>query len=408
MSLKAAQIRAFPALDTPYRKTDEKGLYLEVRPNGSKAWYYKYRFAGSEKRLSLGNWPEISLAEARDLRDQNRKMLRSGEDPLHKRKMVKIAARLSADNSFQSVAEDFIAVKFVGNLKAPATIEKARWFLSHLTGPIGGRPIAEIEPAEILVVLKKLERQGKRETANRTRSFASRVFRHGVAMAMCKSDPAALLSDALSSPIIKHHAAILEPKKLGELLRAIEDYTGSIVVKLAMQLSPHIYLRPGELRKGKWSEIDWGEAIWRVPAERTKLRRQHSVPLSRQSLRILRELQQHSGCFDLMFPGLRSHLTPMSENAVNYAFRRMGFDGDTVTAHGLRSTASTLLNESGKWHFDAIERALAHGHSNAVRGAYARGQHWDERVEMAQWWSDYLDQLKQGGKVVPIHRLRVV
>ncbi len=408
MSLKALQIRAFMPAKAVYRKTDERGLYLEVRPSGSKSWFFKYRFTGAEKRVALGSWPEVSLAEAREQRDQLRKEVRAGEDPLHKRKMAKVAARISADNSFQSVAEDFIEVKFVGNRKAPATIDKARWFLSHLTKPVGSRPISEIEPAEILAVIKKLEREGKRETAHRTRSFASRVFRHGVAMAMCKADPAALLSDALSSPIVKHHAAILEPTKLGELLRAIDEYAGSAIVKLAMQLSPHVYLRPGELRKGQWSEIDWGEAIWRVPAERTKLRRQHSVPLSRQSLVILRELQQHSGGFELMFPGVRNHLTPMCENAVNYAFRRMGFDGDTVTAHGLRSTASTLLNESGKWHFDAIERALAHGHSNAVRGAYARGQHWDERVDMAQWWSDYLDQLRQGGKVVPIHKLRAV
>lgn len=408
MSLKALQIRALLPAEKLYRKTDERGLYLEIRPSGSKTWFFKYRFAGLEKRMSLGPWPEMGLAEAREKRDELRKAVRSGEDPAHTRKMVKVAARISAGSSFQAVAEDFIAVKFVGDRKAPATIDKARWFLSHLTKPIGSRPISEIEPAEILAVIKKLEREGKRETAHRTRSFASRVFRHGVAMAMCKADPASLLSDALSTPIVKHHAAILDPSKLGVLLRAIEDYSGSAIVKLAMQLSPHVYLRPGELRKGRWEEIDWGEAIWRVPPDRMKLRRQHSVPLSQQSIAILRELQQHSGGFELMFPGVRRHTTPMCENAVNSAFRRMGFDGDTVTAHGLRSTASTLLNESGKWHFDAIERALAHGHSNAVRGAYARGQHWEERVEMAQWWSDYLEQLRLGGTVVPIHKLRAV
>jgi integrase len=290
----------------------------------------------------------------------------------------------------------------VANGKAESTIGKARWFLSHLTPAIGNRPIAEIEPAELLAALKKIEKRGHRETAVRTRNFASRVFRHGVATARCKSDPAALLSGALASPIVNHHAAIIDPKLLGELLRAIDAFTGGPIVKLAMQLSPHLFLRPGEMRQGRWEEVNWDEAHWTIPADRTKLRRPHTVPLSRQSLALLRELEQHSGGFDLMFIGQRSHLRPMSENAINAAFRRMGFGGDVVTAHGLRSTASTLLNESGKWHADAIERALAHGHSDKVRGIYARGQHWDERVAMAQWWSDYLDKVKIGGEVLPI------
>lgn len=371
MSLKTAEIAAFRATDRPYRKTDEKGLYLEIRPNGSKRWYFKYRVRGVEKRIGFGPWPEVSLVEARDRRDQARRSIKAGEDPLHDRKMEKMAARLSASNSFQSVAEDFIEVRFVSSGKAEATIEKARWFLSHLTRPIGGRLIAEIEPRELVLALKKIEREGKRETACRTRAFASRVFRHGVAMGFCKTDPAALITDALATPVVKHHAAIVEPRKFGELLRAIDLYGGTPVVKLAMQLLPHLFLRPGELRYGKWEEVDWDEAVWRIPADRTKLRRPHSTPLSRQSVGLLRELQSHTGWFEMMFPGERSHLKPMCENAINLAFRRMGFDHDTVTAHGLRATASTLLNESGKWHFDAIERALAHGHSNAVRGTYA-------------------------------------
>ncbi|QCB37832.1 site-specific integrase [Sphingobium sp. PAMC28499] len=402
MALKAAEIRAFPALVSAYRKTDEKGLYLEIRPNGAKRWFFKYRVLGSEKRLTLGDWPEVSLVQARELRDDARRAVREGGDPLHERKREKTMARLAAGNSFQSVAEDFIEVKFVGGQKAAATIEKARWYLSHLTGPIGGRPVSEIEPAELMVVLKKIEKAGKRETAVRTRAFASRVFRHGVAMSLCKSDPAALLGDALMSPIVTHRAAILDPRKLGALLRAIDDYGGSESVKIAMQLLPHVFVRPGELRLAKWQEIDWDEKIWRIPAERTKLRRPHSVPLSVQSLALFNELRRHTGWMDWMFPGERSHLKPMCENAINTAFRRMGFDRETVTAHGFRATASTLLNESGKWHPDAIERALAHGHSNAVRGAYARGQHWDERVQMAQWWSDYLEEHKEGAPVVPL------
>lgn len=401
MALKALAIKAFSARERAYRKTDEKGLYLEIFPNESKLWRFKYRVCGKEKRLALGAWPEVSLADARQLRDDARKEVRAGRDPAHDRKMGKIAAKVSAGNSFQSVAEDFIATKLVANGNAEATIGKARWFLSHLNPALGSRPIAEIEPAELLAVLKKIEHQGHRETARRARALASRIFRYGVATTRCKSDPAALLAGALTAPKVRHYAAILDPKLLGEFLRAIDGYMGGPIVKLAMQLAPHVFLRPGELRQGRWEEIDWEEKTWSVPAERTKLRRMHSVPLSEQALALLKELEQHSGGFDLMFPGQRSHLRPMSENTLNATYRRLGFDKDTVSAHGLRATASTLLNESGKWQADAIERALAHGHSDATRGSYARGQHWEERVAMGQWWSDYLDRLRNGGEVVP-------
>ena len=402
MALKALELKAFKPRSKTYRKSDEKGLYIEIRPNGSRLWFLKYRIDGKEKRLGLGSYPEVGLADARNARDTARAEIQAGRDPLFDRKMEKIERRIGAGNTFQSIAEDFIATKLVANGKAEATISKARWFLSHLTPAIGNRPIAEIEPAELLAALKKIEKRGHRETAVRTRNFASRVFRHGVATARCKTDPAALLSGALATPIVKHHAAIIDPKLLGKFLRAVDDYTGGPIVRLAMQLSPHVFLRPGELRQGRWEEVNWDDAQWIIPGVRTKLRRPHAVPLSRQSLELLRELEQHSAGFDLMFIGQRSHLRPMSENAVNSAFRRMGFSSDVVTAHGLRSTASTLLNESGKWHPDAIERALAHGHSDQVRGTYARGQHWAERVEMAQWWSDYLDRVKTGGEVVPI------
>ncbi len=401
MSLKALEIKAFPTLSKTYRKADEKGLYLEIRPNGSKLWFLKYRAKGKESRISLGAYPEVSLAEARAKRDDARKVVKAGGDPLLDRKLQKVSDRIGAGNTFQSVAEDFIATKMVANRKAPSTIDKARWFLSHLTPAIGARPIAEIGPTEILAPLRKLERKGNRETAVRTRAFASRVFRFGVATGRCASDPANLLTDALAKPIVRHHAAILDPKLLGEFLRAIDGYQGGPIVHIAMQLAPHVFLRPGELRKGRWQEVDWEAKIWTIPAERTKLRRPHAVPLSEQALALLRDLEQHSGGFELMFPGQRSHLRPMSENTLNATYRRLGFDKDTVSSHGLRSTASTLLNESGKWHADAIERALAHGHSDAVRGAYARGQHWDERVAMGQWWSDYLDKVRVGGDVLP-------
>ncbi|NCP14134.1 MAG: integrase arm-type DNA-binding domain-containing protein [Sphingomonadales bacterium] len=404
MPLKAMEIKAFSPSDKPYRKPDGQGMYLEIRPSGSKLWFLKYRIDGKEKRLGLGSFPDMSLADARTARDKARAAIQAGRDPLHDRKMTKIERRVGAGHTFKSVADDFIQTKLVAGRKAQATIEKARWYLSHLEADIGKRPIAEIKPAELLASLKKIEKRGHHETAIRTRALASRVFRHGVATARCENDPAHLLSGALVTPAVTHRAAITTAAPLGAFLRAVDEYTGGPIAKIAMQLAPHVFLRPGELRQGRWEEIDWDACTWTVPAERTKLRRPHSVPLSHQAITLLRELELHSGGFELMFPGLRSHLRPMSENTMNGAYRRMGFGSDVICAHGLRSTASTLLNESGLWHADAIERALAHGHSDAVRGIYARGQHWDERVKMMQWWSDYLDKVKMGGEVIPLDR----
>lgn len=401
MALKHAEILGFRAKDTLYKKADEKGLFLWIFPNGSKRWNFKYRFQGKEKAMALGVYPEIGLADARRKRDEARRLLADGIDPMHTRKMKKIAASINAGNSFATVGEEFIAVKMVNAQKAPATIEKARWYLSHLLPALGSRPIADIAPAELLAVLKTIEKEGKRETAVRIRALASRIFRYGVATTRCNADPAALLTGALSAPIVKSHAAIIDPKRLGEFLRAVDAFGGSPTVKLAMQILPHVMLRPGELRFARWDEIDLEEAIWRVPAERTKLRRPHAVPISAQVAALLTELRPHSIDDGFLFPGERSHLKPISENAVNAAFRRMGFSKDEATAHGFRTTASTMLNESGKWQPDAIERALAHGDSDAVRGVYNRGTYWNERVPMMQWWSDYLDKLRIGGEILP-------
>ena len=350
MPLKAAELRTLQPSDTPYRKSDGKGLYLEIYPNGSKLWRFKYRMNGKEKRFSLGAWPEVTLAIARRKRSEFRLAVLDGRDPSLERKKRKWVARINASHSFASVAEDFLIVRMVNNGRAERTVNKARWCISHLLPAIGNRPIADIEPAEILDVLKKIERRGHRETAHRTRSVASRVFRHGVASALCKTDPAALLGDALSTPIVKHHAAILEPDKLGEFLRVIDNYGGSPIVRVAIHLLPHVFTRPSEMRLGQWQEIDWEQSIWHVPASRTKMRRVHAVPLSRQSIAMLRELELHSGGYENMFPGLSSHLKTMSENSVNQAFRRMGYGHDDVTGHGFRSTA---------FHFAQRKRQVA-------------------------------------------------
>lgn len=404
MSLKVAEISAFRAGASSYKKADAKGLYLEVFPNGSKLWRWKYRIAGKEKRLALGAWPDVTLAKARQLCDAARATLADGTDPGLERKRAKATARISAANTFASVAAEYIDDKMVGEGRAETTLAKARWFLDLLRPAVGELPISDVDPQMLLAPLKRLEARGNKETAKKVRSFASRVFRYGVATGRCKADPAALLQGALVAPKARHYAAILEPMKLGELLRAIDGYTGNPITRLALQIAPHIFVRPGELRHAEWSEFDFDAAVWAIPAGKMKARRAHSVPLSPQVLALLTELGNLTGGDGYVFPSLYSPRRPMSENTLNVALRRMGFGKDEATAHGFRATASTLLNESGKWQPDAIERALAHGDSDATRGSYARGQYWEERLRMADWWSDYLDRLRDGGEVIPFTR----
>ena len=400
MALKDNEVRAAKPDVKPIRRADGKGLYVEIFPNGSKLWRLKYRIAGKEKRLALGAYPEVSLADARKRRDAARSQIAEGIDPSLERKRRKSAALIGLQNSFEAIANEYIA-KMEKEHRAPATLAKARWFAALLQPAIGRMPIGEVDPQMLLAALRKLESKGNYETAKKVRSFASRVFRYAVITARASNDPAALLSGALISAKAKHYAAILDPIKFGELLRAIESFKGNPVTNLALRLSPHLFVRPGELRHATWDEFDFDEAVWKIPAGRMKARRPHAVPLTRQVLSLLEELKELTGPSGYAFPSLYSSKRPMSENTVNLAFRRMGFDKTEVTAHGLRATASTLLNECGLWNPDAIERALAHGFSDAVRGAYHRGSHWPERVKMAQWWSDHLDTLRDGAVVIP-------
>jgi integrase len=277
--------------------------------------------------------------------------------------------------------------------RADATTSKANWLLEQLA-PIAASPIADLKPVEVLAALKRIEAKGKHETARRCRSFAGRVFRYAVATGRAEADPTAVLRGAIITPKTKHHSAILDPHAVGGLLRSIDDYAGHLVTRLAMQLLPHVMTRPGELRQAKWSEFDLENAVWKIPAERMKMRRPHAVPLSRQVVAYLVELKALTGPDGFVLPAFHTSRRSLSENTINQAFRRMGYAVGEVTAHGLRTTASTLLNESGKWSPDAIERSLAHADKDAVRGTYNRGFYWEERVAMHQWWSDYLDSLR--------------
>jgi len=381
---------------------DSGGLFLLIQPSGGKLWRLKYRVEGKEKKLGIGTYPEISLAEARKARDDARKLLAAGADPSMEKQRAKLLSKSSMGDKFADIAGEFIE-KRTNEGWSNSTIEKANWLLAHYSGNIGRFPVSEIGPADVLAVLKRVEAKGNRETARRLLQLASNVFRFAVATARLSTDPTRDLKGALTAPRSKHHAAIVDAKRAGELLRAIDGYDGNYVTKFGLELAPHVFVRPGELRLATWPEFDFEAAVWTIPASRMKMRRPHHVPLSRQVLVLLRQLHEfRAGPADFLFPSIRSTARPMSENTLNAALRRLGFDKDEMTAHGFRAMASTLLNESGKWHPDAIERALAHQDSDQVRGAYHRGAHWKERVEMAQWWSDNLDRLRTGAKILPL------
>ncbi len=393
------QINAAKPREKAWTLSDSQSLYLVIQPNGSKLWRFNYRFLDKQKKLHLGGWPTISLAEARARRDEAKKKIAEGIDPALEKKRARIAAKYAAANTFEAVAKEWL-VKCERDGLAPVTVDKIRWLLAKAYPLIGTIPIAQITPHEVLAVLRKIEATGAYESARRMRSVLSRVFRYGVATVRCDKDVAADLRGAIAVPKVKHFAAITRPSEVGALLRAIDSYTGHKVTVMAMRLSPHVLLRPGELRQAEWTDIDFDEAIWFIPAERMKMRRPHRVPLSRQVIAMLRELHEHTHWWKYLFPCLGKPRKAMSENAVNQGLRKLGYTTDQMTAHGFRAMAATLLNEMGEWNPDAIERQLAHVDTNQVRRAYARGEYWDERVAMMQRWSDYLDELRDGGKVI--------
>lgn len=393
MSLTDAGIRALQPRAAPFKKADGKGLSLLVTPTGSKLWRLKYRHGGKEKQLALGAYPDVPLSEARKKRDRARMEIQDGLDPCLERKRAKAARTFAADNTFESIADEYIQKMGKQGL-AEATLTKARWFLSLLNAPIGTMKITDVDPQLLLAAIRRLENKGNYETSKKVRSFASRVFRYAVMTGRASADPASVLQGALITRKARHHAAILEVEPLGALLRAIDDYSGSPITRLALQILPHVFVRPGELRLSSWSEFDLQAAVWVIPAGRMKSRQPHSVPLSGTVVGLLRQLYALTGPDGLAFPAVHTSRRPMSENTMNAALRRMGFSKDEVTTHGFRATASSLLNESGIWNADAIERSLAHAPSNAVRATYHRGQHWEERVRMAEWWSSRLGDLK--------------
>ena len=403
MALSDASIRSAKVGEKPYKLHDGGGLLLIVRPSGGKLWRLKYRYLGKEQQLTIGSYPQVSLKDARERRDEARKAIAAGINPAFEKKRAAIAAKVSAANTFKAIADELIEKREREGLNQ-TTIAKSRWLLSKLGTALGDRPIAEIEAYELLDALKRVEKAGRHETAVRMLSFSGRVFRYAISTTRAKRDVAADLKGALIAPTVKHHAAILDPQELGGLLRAIDGYQGQPATIWALKLAPHVFTRPGELRQAEWVEFDLEAAVWRIPAIRMKMKREHVAPLSRQAVEILKEAQAITGGRRFVFPSVRTNTRPMSENTMNGGLRRLGYSGAEMTSHGVRSTASTLLNETGKWSPDAIEKALAHSDKDTVRAAYHRGTHWQERVKMAQWWSNYLDKLRDGGSVVLLKR----
>jgi integrase len=385
--------------------SDGGGLQLWLQPQGTKLWRLAYRFAGKQKLLAIGAYPLISLADARRARDDAKRLLAAGTDPSQAKQDAK-ASQAAGQVNFRTIAEEYVA-KLKREGRADTTIAKVEWLLSFAYAMIGHRAVTEIKPADVLAVLRTVERRGRHETARRLRSTIGSVFRYAVATARAENDPTFALKGALTTPVVKPRAAITDPRAFGALLRAIDGFDGQPTTHAALKLSALLFPRPGELRMAEWSEFDFEHAVWTVPAARMKMRRPHRSPLPRQAVATLKELHAVTGNSKLVFPCVRTVLRPLSENTLNAALRRLGYSQDEATAHGFRATASTLLNESGKWHSDAIERQLAHVESNNVRRAYARGEHWEERVKMMAWWADYLDDLMVVGKVIPIDAERL-
>lgn len=409
MPLTDVKVRNAKSTEKQVKLSDGDGMYLLVTPNGGKCWRFKYRFAGKEKLLALGTYPEISLADARHKRDDARKLLANNIDPSAVKKAQKSARANSDANSFEVVAREWHD-KFKNSWSASHARITINRLERNIFPWIGNRPIGEIEPPEILSVLQRIESRGAAETAKRMKIVCGQVFRYAVATGRAKRDQTADLRGALKPPVTKHMAALTDPKDVAALLRAIDAYKGTLVVKYALHLAALFFVRPGELRQAQWSEIDLEKGEWNIPIERMKLPHKtkqerkgqtHLVPLSRQSITILNDLKPLTSDSKYVFPSHRTYLRPMSDNAILSALRRMGFAKDEMSGHGFRAMARTILDEVLHVRPDFIEHQLAHAVRDPNGRAYNRTAHLEERRKMMQTWADYLDGLKAGATVLP-------
>jgi len=390
-TLSETRIRAAKSKERPYKLFDERGLFILVTPTGGRLWRLRYRIGALEKLISLGAYPDVTLKRAREKRDEARRLVADDIDPSAQRK----AQRAALLDTFEGVAKECLVLQ--SKSLAPETITILGSRLNSALYPyLGSRPVASITAQELLVVLRRIEARGRHETAHRVRALAGRVLRYAVATGRAQHDVAADLKDALAPVRSRNFAAVTDPARVGELMRAIDGYTGYPVTALALKLAPLVFVRPGELRAAEWSEFDLANAEWRIPAARMKMKEPHIVPLARQAIAIVRELEPLARGGRYLFPSLRTRDRPMSENTINAALRRLGYSSEEQTGHGFRSMASTLLNEQG-FPPDVIELQLAHTERNKVRAAYNKAQRLPERRKMMQAWADYLDGLRAGG-----------
>lgn len=398
MPLSDTAIRNAQARQKAYKLADGGGLTLLVNPNGSKWWRLRYRIDGREKMLSVGIYPDVSLKRARERRDEARRLIADSIDP----SLQRHAEKSARGNTLEAIANEWLALQ--QRRLAAVTLSKRRWMLESFIIPaLGSRPIAQITASQLLTTLRKVEARGTHETAHRVKQTCGQILRYAVATGRAERDITADLRGALAPVVSKNHAAITEPARIGELLRAIDGYSGQPATLYALQLAPLVFVRPGELRAAEWTEFDLDAGEWRIPAERMKMGEQHIVPLSSQASEILKSLLKLTGSGCYLFPSLRGGARPMSENTVNAALRRLGYSNEEMTGHGFRSLASTCLNEQG-WHPDLIELQLAHAERNKVRAAYNRAQRLTERRKMMQAWADYLDGLRASNNIVPLKR----
>ena len=386
------EISASKPQERPYKLSDGGGLHVVILPNGTKLWRLKYHYAGKEKSLSIGHYPTVSLATAREKREEAKRQVASGLDPSVKKKLDKLTAEMAARNTFEAVAAEHLDNLAAAGI-AETTMIKNRWMLHVLAAPLAKRPIADITPIEVLDVLKRIEKSGRRETARKLRGTIGSVFRYAIVTLRGTNDPTGPLRGALLKPKVQHRPAIIDERELGALMVSIDEFDGWPTLRAAMQLLALTMTRPGDVRGMTRSEINFEKAVWRIPAERTKMRRPHDVPLSRQAIAILKDIWPFSDFGDLVLPSIRSSRKPLSENAMNSALRRMGYAKDEMVSHGFRAAASTILNERG-FNPDVIEAALGHQDKNTIRRAYNRATYWPERVKLLQSWADLVDEFR--------------
>ncbi len=397
MALTAAMINQSKPTEKRYSLKDENGLYLEVSPTGKKLWRIRYWYHGKENRIGLGPYPKVTLAEARKKCAELKDLIADDIDPVTNKREEKRERQVTESSTFKKVAQSWVAKERL-NWSAGHTETVIQRLEANIYPFLADTPIKTITAPQMLEILRRIEKRGALEVGRRVRGICSQIFRYAIACGLADQDPAAPLVGALARPPKKHYASITDPQKIGQLLRDIDSYPGSIIVLHAFQLTPLVFVRPGELRQAEWSEFNLKEAEWRIPADRLKVKTNnnpHIVPLSRQALELLNSLYPLTGHGKYVFPAMTTSKRCMSENTINMALRRIGYSKEEMTAHGFRSMASTLLNEMG-WNRDAIERQLAHYERDGVRAAYNYAEYLPERREMMQSWADYLYTLKMG------------